>query len=172
MPETRVQSLGQEDLLEKEMATHSNILAWKTPKTVEPGRLQSMQLQRVRHDLATSLSLSLFSLFRVALVVKNPQVWSLGPEEPLGWEVTSLSSLLAWKTPWQATVHGAADYQTWLSDWTHIHTHIHTHTYLRNWNSTIISHSFSKGIELDPIQLNVKLLEYKKTEEEMRSASL
>ena len=43
--ETRVQSLGQEDPLEKEMATHSSTLAWKTPWTEEPGRLQSMGLQ-------------------------------------------------------------------------------------------------------------------------------
>ena len=45
-----VQSLGQEDTLENEMATHSNRLAWKIPWTEEPGRLQSMELQRVRHD--------------------------------------------------------------------------------------------------------------------------
>ena len=50
--ETWVQSLGQEDLLEKEMATHSSILAWKIPWAEEPGRLQSMGLQRVRHDQA------------------------------------------------------------------------------------------------------------------------
>ena len=50
MQETRVQSLGREDLLEKEMATHSNILAWKISWTVEPGRLQSMWSQRVGHD--------------------------------------------------------------------------------------------------------------------------
>ena len=50
MQETRVQSLGWEDLLEKEMATHSSILAWKTPWTEEPGRLKSMGLQRVGHD--------------------------------------------------------------------------------------------------------------------------
>ena len=50
MRETQVQSLGWEDLLEKEMATHSSILAWKIPWMAEPGRLQSMQLQRVRHD--------------------------------------------------------------------------------------------------------------------------
>ena len=50
--------------LEKEMATHSSFLAWKIPWTVEPGRLQSMGLQRVRHDWATSLSLSLYSLER------------------------------------------------------------------------------------------------------------
>ena len=48
--ETQVQSLGQEDPLEKEMATYSSILAWKIPETEEPGRLQSIRLQRVRHD--------------------------------------------------------------------------------------------------------------------------
>ena len=48
--ENRFQSLGQEDLLEKEMATHSSILAWKIPWTEEPGMLQSMGSQRVRHD--------------------------------------------------------------------------------------------------------------------------
>ena len=50
MQETRVQSLGWEDLLEKEMATHSSILAWKIPWTVEPVRLPSMGSQRVGHD--------------------------------------------------------------------------------------------------------------------------
>ena len=50
MWETQVQSLGWEDLLEKEMATHSSILAWKIPWTEEPGRLQSMGWQRVGHD--------------------------------------------------------------------------------------------------------------------------
>ena len=48
-----VWSLGQEDPLEKEMATHSSILAWEIPCTEEPGGLQSMGLQRVGHDLAT-----------------------------------------------------------------------------------------------------------------------
>ena len=43
--ETRVQSLGQEDPLEKEMATHSSVLAWRMPKAEEPGRLQSLGLQ-------------------------------------------------------------------------------------------------------------------------------
>ena len=50
MRETWVQSLGGEDLLEKEMATHSSILAWRIPWMEEPGSLQSMGLQRVRHD--------------------------------------------------------------------------------------------------------------------------
>ena len=48
--ETQVQSLGQEDPLEKEMATHSRILAWEIPWTKELGRLQSMGLQRAGHD--------------------------------------------------------------------------------------------------------------------------
>ena len=52
MQETRVQSLGQEDPLEEEMATHSSVLAWKIPQTEEPGRLQFMGLQRVGHNLA------------------------------------------------------------------------------------------------------------------------
>ena len=50
MWETRVQSLGQDDPLEKEMATHSSILAWRIPWIEEPGGLQSMGSQRVRHD--------------------------------------------------------------------------------------------------------------------------
>ena len=50
MQETQVQSLDGEDPLEKEMATHSSILAWKTPWTEETGRLQSMGSQRVGHD--------------------------------------------------------------------------------------------------------------------------
>ena len=53
MPETWVQFLGQEEPLEKEMATHSNILAWEIPWTEEPGGLQSIELQRVGHDLGS-----------------------------------------------------------------------------------------------------------------------
>ena len=48
--ETQVQSLGREDPLEKRMATHSSILAWRIPWTEEPGGLQSIGLQRVGHD--------------------------------------------------------------------------------------------------------------------------
>ena len=48
--ETQVRSLGQEDPLEKGMATHSSILAWRIPWTKKPGGLQSLGLQRVRHD--------------------------------------------------------------------------------------------------------------------------
>ena len=50
MRETQVQSLGWENTLEKEMATHASTIAWKIPWTEEPGGLQSMGSQRVRHD--------------------------------------------------------------------------------------------------------------------------
>jgi len=59
--EMQVLFLGGEDSLEKEMATHSNILAWEISWTEEPGRLQSMGLQRVRHDWATHKDSSHFS---------------------------------------------------------------------------------------------------------------
>ena len=61
MRETQVRSLGREDPLEKEMATHSSTLAWRIPWREEPGVLQSVGSQRVGHDWANSLSLSLSS---------------------------------------------------------------------------------------------------------------
>ena len=64
MWETWLWSLGQEDPLEKEMATHSSILAWRIPWMEEPGRLQSMGSQRVGHDWVTSLSLSKLGLYQ------------------------------------------------------------------------------------------------------------
>ena len=57
MQETRVQSLSQEDPLEKKIAIHSNILDWKIPWTEEPGGLQSTDSQRVGHDLVTKQQL-------------------------------------------------------------------------------------------------------------------
>ena len=53
MQEMWVRALGQENPLEEEIAAHSRILAWRTPWTEEPGGLQSMGSQRVRHNLAT-----------------------------------------------------------------------------------------------------------------------
>ena len=55
MQETQVHSLGQEDPLEEEMPTHSNILAWELSWTEEPGGLQSMKSQRVGHDWETNI---------------------------------------------------------------------------------------------------------------------
>ena len=56
---TQVRSLGREDPLEEGVETHSSILAWEIPRTDEPGGLQSMGSQRVRHDLATKQQQSL-----------------------------------------------------------------------------------------------------------------
>ena len=66
MQETRVQSQGQEDPLEKEMATHSSTLAWRIPWTEEPGGLQSMGLQRVGHDRV--INTTTVSLVQTALL--------------------------------------------------------------------------------------------------------
>ena len=60
MQETQVWSLGQEDPLEKGMATHSSILAWRIPRTEESGGLQSMELQRVRPDWVTNTGYILY----------------------------------------------------------------------------------------------------------------
>ena len=58
MQETRVQSLGWEDSLEKGVATHASILAWRIPRTEEPGGVQSIGSQRVRHTEQLTVSLS------------------------------------------------------------------------------------------------------------------
>ena len=59
--ETCIQSLGWENPLEKRMATHSSIVAWRIPRTKEPGKLQSMGSQRIRHEWATNaLTLNIF----------------------------------------------------------------------------------------------------------------
>ena len=77
MRETRVRSLGREDPLEKEMATHSSILAWKIPWTEELGWLLSMGSQRVGHDWATSLFTSIFkSLIYVTMKIIEANIFS------------------------------------------------------------------------------------------------
>ena len=130
MRETQVRSLGWEDPLEKEMATHSSILAWRIPWSEEPGGLHSMGSQRVGHDWATSFSLSFhFNFFYIYLLfflcvcvfffnlpevffwifpggsVKHPTMWenqvqSLGREDLLEKEMATHSGILAWKIPW------------------------------------------------------------------------
>ena len=74
MQETRVQSLGWEDPLEKEMKTYSSTLAWNIPWMEEPGRLQSMGSQRVRQDWGTSLSLSFFLCLRHETTLGHPWI--------------------------------------------------------------------------------------------------
>ena len=73
MQETQVQSLGQEDPLEKGMVTHSSILAWEIPWTEETGGLQSMGSQRVRYDLVTKQQ---HECIRVCVCVfTNKPIW-------------------------------------------------------------------------------------------------
>ena len=78
MQETQVGSLGQEDPLEKEMATHSSILAWRIPWTEEPGRLQSMMSLRVGHDFTFTFTFHFHALEK---------------------EMATHSSILAWRIP-------------------------------------------------------------------------
>ena len=121
--EIQVWSLGQEDPLEMEMATHSSILAWRIPWTEEPGGLQSMGLQRVWHNLATEHTAQLVP------VVKNPPA-NAGDARDLGsisgWErspgggnakplqYSYLENPMD-RGAWWATVHGVAKSWTWLS---------------------------------------------------------
>ena len=69
--ESRVQSLGEEDPLEEGMATHSSILAWRIPRTEEPGGPQSIGLQRVGHDWSDlpGVHIYLFFFFYIFLKV-------------------------------------------------------------------------------------------------------
>ena len=127
---------GSGDLLEKEMATHSSILAWRIPSTEEPGRLQSMGLQRVIHNWATSLtcteknvSLS-HKLCRFSLL-SFPRLWKLETNsfivqsKKIGWEerpfsrVTGTDSLYFWLiclffTP---NVYSSAYQGEWMRSW-------------------------------------------------------
>ena len=82
MQETRFWSLGLEDPLEKEMATHSSILAWKIPGTEEPGGLQSMWLKRVRHDWS-DLHACMHALEKEMATHSSVLAWKIpGTEEP------------------------------------------------------------------------------------------
>ena len=69
MQETWVQSPGGEDPLEKGMATHSNILAWKIPWTGEPGRLPVHGVARVGHDLVTNPPPQIYQYYKFELVI-------------------------------------------------------------------------------------------------------
>ena len=108
--ETGVWSLGREDPLEEGIATHSSNLAWRIPQTEEPGRLQSIGLQRVSHNWACfCLCVCISAQFwasPVTKLVKNPPaiqvtwVRSLSWEDPLENEMATHFSILAWEIPW------------------------------------------------------------------------
>ena len=125
MWETWVQSLGQEDPLEKEMATHSSTLAWKIPWMEKPGKLQSMGLQSRTRLSDFTFFLSFLSL--VAQMVKKPPamwkiwVWSLGWEDPLEetWQPSPV--FFPGESPWIEEPGGlqsmrVAKSWTWLSN--------------------------------------------------------
>ena len=105
--ETRVWTLGREDPLEKEMATHSSTLAWRIPWREEPGRLQSTGAQRVGHDwtlIHAKVEITWTSLVAQRLKclpgMQETRVWTLGREDPLEKEMATHSSTLAWRIPW------------------------------------------------------------------------
>ena len=106
LPAMWVRSLGWEDPLEKEMATHSSILAWRIPWIEEPSRLQSMGSQSRTQLKRFSMHVHMHWTSLVAQTVKSlPTVletWvqSLGWEDPLEKEMATHSSILVWKTPW------------------------------------------------------------------------
>ena len=133
MRETWVWSLGREDPLEKEMATHSSTLAWKIPWMEEPGRLQSMGLQRVGHDWATSL------FFHCSLGLPR---WLSGKESACQCRRSEFNPWvrkILWRRKWQPTqvylpekFHGQRsleDYSLWswkqydTIEWLSIHRH-------------------------------------------------
>ena len=96
MRETQVPSLGWEDPLAKEMATHSSTLAWRIPWTKEPGGLQPMESLRVWHDWATSLSLSsTTSQGPRPQAVSTVQVrWATTPWQAQSWDFASFPHFL------------------------------------------------------------------------------
>ena len=106
MQETWGGSLGQEDALEKEMATHSMIRAWEISWTEEPGRLQSMGHKKSDTTKHSPTHMAYLGASPVAQTVRRlPAMWEtqvrfLGREDPLEKEMAIHSSILAWKIPW------------------------------------------------------------------------
>ena len=102
MQQTWVWPQDQEDPLEKEMETHSSILAWRIPWTEKPGRLQSMGLQRVKHDWATNTAHISFWIYFTLL---HPQ--DNGRESPISylWRLWGSSQDTQWCWPYREQVH-------------------------------------------------------------------
>ena len=124
MQETWVWFLGWEDPLEKEMATHSSTLAWRIPWREEPSRLQSMGLQRVRHDWATSLSFtfpggsdgteSVCDMADLGSIPGSGRSPGERNGNPLQYSCQENSMD---RGAWGTIVHAVLKNWTWLSDW-------------------------------------------------------
>ena len=123
--EMQVRYLGWEGPLEKEMATHSSVLAWRIPGTERPGGLPSMGSHRVRHnwsDLAAAAGRLVVHMVKCLPAMWEIQVWSLGWEDPVEKAMATYSSVLAWRIlrgeAWWTAVYGVAQswaQLTWLS---------------------------------------------------------
>ena len=146
MQETWVWSLGQEDCLEKEMATHSSTLAWKIPWTKEPGRLQSMGSQRIRHDWVTSLH------FTTASEKGLPQ-WLSGKESACSAGDTGDADLIPGsereRRKWQSSPvflpkksHGQRSLVSY-SPWSHKESDVTEHTAQHTASENRVKHSLT-----------------------------
>ena len=114
MWETQVLPLGWEDLLEKEMATDSNILAWKIPWTEEPGRLQSLGSQRVGHDWPANTHTHTSLIYNNLAMINQPHCVrdDFFPVVSLRWVLKPLpgsSSSFWYNRSWESTPHAIQD---------------------------------------------------------------
>ena len=153
MQETHVRSLGWEDPLEKGIVTHSSILAWRILWTEELGRLQSMELQTVRHDWANMylyiyIYIYTYRVFLVAWGIESTcnagdarDACSIpGLEDPLEKELSTHSSIPAWKTPWTEEPVRLQSMQLQRVDYTHMHIYVYKYkwTYICLFTSLFI----------------------------------
>ena len=97
MQETRVQLVDQEDSLEKGMATHSSILAWRIPWTEEPGGLQFTGLQRVGHDWATNIFITFLYFYFVFPGKRTPNIKYLSFHLEDKWKFKKFQALCFFK---------------------------------------------------------------------------
>ena len=157
MQETWIWSLGWENPLEKEMAIHSSIPAWRIPWTEEPGRLQSVgfKSQTELSNICLFLGWYMYAASLVAQAVKNlltmqgTWVRSVGGEDPLEKGMATHSSILAWRTPWteESDRHSTWGYkQSDTTEWLTLSLHICMYVYkalyiyfLSKWSYLCIS---------------------------------
>ena len=141
MQETQVWFLGQEDPLEKEMATHYSTLAWEIPWTEELDRLQSIGLQRFGHNWTDRQASLIAQLVKNLPAMQETLVRFLGWEDPLEKEIATHSSILAWEIPWTEEPGGLPSMgsQRVGHDWVTEHAYLLSRNVLEvNWIIKII----------------------------------